>query len=1633
MSKSRRAPSTPPKAAAPKGQQSTSAKSAAKAAIAPPLLQAIGHDPAARAFAEQAADDIHPSELPELSAAALTANLADFWRFGERRRGHAPLVRIAPLLETGSELDRLEIVQDDCPFLVDSVMGEIADQGLAVRAMFHPMVDVHRDRAGLRAEAGAHRRESMIQVILEPIGADREAALKAGVEATLADVHAAVDDFPAMRALMGRTIAELRERPGKATPEEFDLLSWLEAERFVFLGARVYEFPRQASGDYAPEEPVYLAKDGLGILRDPERTVLRRAHEPAVLMRKGQERLFREAALIVAKANAKSRVHRRGYMDYVGIKRYDDEGRPHGEVRFIGLFTAEAYDQPTAAVPLVREKVARVLERAHAAPGGHNEKRLKNVLENHPRDELFQISEDELLGQALGILHLYDRPRVGLFERRDPLDRFASVLLFLPRDQYDSEVQHRAGQILAKAYKGRISAAYPEMLDAPLARIHYIVGFAPGAHPWPELKALETVIAETARRWRDRFEAAVRARAKAPDAVAMTLARYGEAFPPGYQARFEPDEAIADMAVIEAMGEAAVRARAYRGPSDGPTQFRFKLYHPGSPAPLSDVLPILENMGLRTLAEAGFPIARADAPVVWVHDFEIDDPRGEHLVFSEVKQAFEEAVAAVWTGQTENDGFNRLVLELSISWREAALIRALARYRQQSGLDPTQRTQEEALTNHPGVARLILDLFRTRFDPAIRADVGARKEQAANVMGAILEALQHVDSLDEDRVLRRLAQLVQASQRTNYYQLGEDGLPKPYISFKVASGELADLPAPKPFREIFVWATNVEGVHLRFGPVARGGLRWSDRRDDFRTEVLGLAKAQQVKNAVIVPVGSKGGFYPKRLPKGGSPDAIRAEAITAYKTFLCGLLDLTDNLTPDNKVVHPAGVVVHDGDDPYLVVAADKGTASFSDIANELAQSYGFWLGDAFASGGSAGYDHKEMGITARGAWEAVKRHFRELGKDIQAEPFSVIGVGDMSGDVFGNGMLLSQKTRLIAAFDHRHVFLDPDPDPARAFAERKRLFALPRSSWDDYDREAISKGGGVFARSLKSIQLTPEVRAALGVQTESLSPAELITAVLKAQAELLYLGGIGTYVKASGESNADVGDKANDVVRINAADLRVRVVGEGANLGVTQAARVEFALAGGRIDTDAIDNSAGVDSSDHEVNIKIVTGMLERSGKLTRRRRDTLLKSMTEDVAAHVLAHNYSQTLALSLLDMDAPGELEPHADFMAELEAEGRLDRTVEGLPRRGEILARKEAGLGLTRPELAVLLAYGKLELKHDMREAGAADDDWFERCLEAYFPKPLHKYRDAILRHRLRPDIIGTVVANDVIDRCGPSFPSRLMTAANCDVTAFVTGYESAKTVLDLPGCWDAVSALDGIVPAGGQMALYRQLASALRGATFWLARRAARDKADVETLVGRYAEGFRSLRTLGPEVATAVERDTMQALTRRLVEAGAPEELARNAAVLQAISTAPDLIDLADAGGWPLHSAAQLYSVIGESFGFDRLRAAAAGFTVGDSFERTALRRLIEELLVEQATLTRAVMAVAEPRKSADPAAAQAAVAAWSAPRADQVAAVARTLQAIEAAGGAWTFAKLTIANSALRELALTGGGRGKKR
>ena len=1581
---------------------------------------------ARRAFLASVLEDYRPEELPGVGVADLAAILAGFlsWAAGAVLPA-ARLVRASGAEGGDLGLDLLEIAQTDSPFIVDSVMGAVVDRGCEIHAMFHPV-----------AVLGAVRR-SMVQVWLTPVAEERRAGVIAQVLETIADVRLAVDDFPAMLALLARATGELiRAAPGdpQALKEDIEFLRWMDDGHFVFQGARVYDYPRTLEGGYAAEEPDFRPEDSLGVLRDPERLVLRRNDEPAVLSASLRFRIETPGPLIVAKANLLSRVHRRAPLDYVGVRRYGADGLPAGEIRFVGLFTAHAYDEPARETPLLRRKVQQVMAAAGFAPGSHNAMRLSNILETYPRDELFQISAEALLPMALGVLHLSDRPRIRLFVRRDPFNRFVSILFYAPRDRYDERLRRRAGEILAEAFGGAVTAAHPTLSDAPLARIHYLIQQEPGVLAAPDLAAVEAAIARAARTWSDDLEAAIRADPREPEQAARVLATYGAAFPAGYRDRQDAHEAVHDLHVIDTLGDnEPIRARAFRRDGDSPRQFRFKFYQRGAaPASLARMLAILERMGLDALAEEAFEITpRSLEPTgggrsepVWIHAFLVEDEHGDRLSFEGVKGPFESAFMAVWRGAAENDRFNRLVLELGVGWRDAALIRALALYRGQSGLDPGQAVQEAAFAAHPLLAGLLLRLFAARFDPAKGLSLEARAAAAAEIGATIEAALMAVESLDHDRVLRRIAALIQAITRTNHYQLGEDGAPKSYTSFKIASRELTDLPAPKPYREIFVASPVVEGAHLRFGPVARGGLRWSDRQGDFRTEVLGLVKAQQVKNAVIVAVGSKGCFYPKQLPRNGAPAETRAAAIDAYRIFLRGLLDLTDNIGVDGSVIHPAGVVVHDGEDPYLVVAADKGTATFSDIANGVAAEYGFWLGDAFASGGSAGYDHKAMAITARGAWESVKRHFREIGKNIRNEPFTVAGVGDMSGDVFGNGMLLSKAIRLRAAFDHRHIFIDPEPDPATSWGERKRLFDLPSSSWDLYDRRLISPGGGVWSRSAKSIPVSVPMQALLDLKAEAVSPVELITAILKSRAELLYLGGIGGYVKASDESHAQVGDKANDAVRVNAGELRVKVVAEGANLGLTQAARVEFALAGGRINTDAIDNSAGVDTSDHEVNIKILTGMAIRSGALAADERDALLASMTDDVAAHVLAHNYDQTLQLSLQDVAAAADLDAQAHFMSELEARGRLDRALEGLPSSVVLGNRALGGKGLTRPERAVLLAYGKLELFDSLIASTAPDDAYFEGTLRRYFPVALERFADEMRLHRLRREIIATVIDNDMVNLCGPTFAGRLMVGAGCDAGGAAVAFEAARQTLRFAGDWAKVGELDGHIPAAAQLALYGELVRVLRGQTYWLARRTVRGAAGVQGLIDRYQPAVDVLRDLIPAVLSPFERKAAVRRSATWIKLGAPKTLAHSIGLMRPLTYAADLSDLAAGAGWPLASAAYVYHRVAGQFGFDRLRAAAASRSASDPYERMAVRRLIEDILAEQAALAAAVMAFADaPIDTDDPARDTGAVSLWASARSGPVKAARETLAQIEASPGGWTFPKLTIANAALRGLA----------
>jgi glutamate dehydrogenase len=1583
--------------------------------------EALDND-AVVAFLNQVVEDYRPEELPGVPDVDLGHVLASFWAFACSAPTDGVSARlIAANGADGHPLgsDVLEIVQPDAPFLVDTVMGELGDTGLHIRAMFHPLAQVRETR------------RSMIQVWLEPLSEARRDAVVDSILSALADSAVAVRDHSAMRALMTRSIADLTAaRPKQPSwAEEISFLQWVDDEHFVYLGARIYEYPRGPDGEYSAEEPLYRAEEGLGVLCDPARRVLRRGSEPAILSAAMRREFETAGPVIVAKSNLRSRVHRRAYMDYIGVHRFGEDGKPAGEVRFVGLFTMQAYNQPTCEIPLLRCKVEHVLARAAFPKHSHNAARLSNIVETFPRDELFQIGDDELLKTALDILHLFDRPKVKLFVRADSFDRFVSALVYVPRDRYDSRLRILAGELLAKAYGGRVSAYYPTFSDSPLARVQFIIGLTPGDHLHPDIATIEARIAKAARTWIDDFETVVRADIHDQGEATSLLASYADAFPPGYRDHYDAQEGYRDLSLINTLRlNDDIAVRAFRRETDTPLQFRLKLYRKGDePARLARVTPILADMGLSALVEEGYPITPTvpggAQTCVWVHEFLLEDENGAHITFGDIRSSFESAFSAVWDGQAESDGFNRLVLELGASWREAALVRALCRFRLQSGLDPSPTIQQSALAAYPQITRLILGLFAARFDPGLGATMTSRREQADHLGAAIEEALKAVAGIDDDRVLRRLAALVQAITRTNYYQRDITGELKPYMSFKIASRELVDLPSPKPYREIFVAGPIVEGVHLRMGPVARGGLRWSDRRDDFRTEVLGLVKAQQVKNAVIVPVGSKGGFFPKRLPRGGSADAIRAEAIVAYKIFLNGLLDLTDNLLADGSVAHPDAVLSYDAVDPYLVVAADKGTATFSDIANSVARDYGFWLDDAFASGGSAGYDHKAMAITARGAWEGVKRHFRELGKDVQRDSITVVGVGDMSGDVFGNGMLLSTTLKLRAAFDHRDVFLDPEPNPAVSWQERKRLFDLPRSSWQDYNGALISPGGGVWSRTLKSVPLTPEVRALLDVKAHELSPDELISAILRSRTELLYLGGIGTYVKAATETSADVGDKANDAVRVDGRDLRCLVVGEGANLGFTQAARIEYALAGGRIDTDAIDNSAGVDTSDHEVNIKILTGLAIRAGSLRAADRDPLLASMTDEVATHVLAHNYDQSLILSLLQSQAARDLEAHAAFMTALEKSGRLNRALEGLPDVEEIKRRSASGLGLTRPELAVLLAYGKIDLFADIMGSAAPDDTALAATLRDYFPKGLGRFREEMAKHPLRREIIATTTGNTIVNLCGPTFPARLRDAVGCDTRALVAAFEAARQILDIEANWKSVERLDGRAPTSAQAALFSELSLGLRGMTYWLARRAMRESLSVKTLVTAYQPAVDTLRKLIPGVLSPFERRAAVRRAAIWTKLGAPKALSHSIALMRPLTLSPTLTDLLDGLDWPIENAAFVYHRIGGVFGFDRLRAAAGSDESRDPYERLAKRRLVEDMLSEQAALTCAVMSyVGAPQALDRPEREVTAVTAWSAAHAEPIRKVRAAIEDIEKSGGVWTLAKLTIANATLREL-----------
>ncbi|MFG2113091.1 NAD-glutamate dehydrogenase [Streptomyces sp. NPDC048718] len=1551
----------------------------------------------------------------------------------------------------------VEVVTDDMPFLVDSVTNELSRQGRGIHVVIHPQVRVRRDVTGKlievltkdpKAKDGkAAKGEQGHDVLSESwihVEIDREtdkADLKqitSDLLRVLSDVRETVEDWEKMREAALRIADGLADEPAAPdlrpteVEEASELLRWLADDHFTFIGYREYEL---VDGDALTAVP----GTGLGVLRsDPHHSGDdKHAHPispsfsrlPADVRAKASEHRL----LILTKANSRATVHRPSYLDYVGVKKFDADGNVVGERRFLGLFSSAAYTESVRRVPVIKRKVQEVLAGAGFAPSSHDGRDLLQILETYPRDELFQTSVDQLRSIATSVLYLQERRRLRLYLRQDEYGRYYSALVYLPRDRYTTRVRLRIIDILKEELNGTSVDFTAWNTESILSRLHFVIRVEPGTElaklTESDVDRIEARLADATRSWADGFAEALNAEC-GEERAAELLRRYGNAFPEGYKADHSPRAAVADLVHLEdlAGSDKDFALSLYEPVTSGNGERRFKVYKTGDQISLSAVLPVLGRLGVEVTDERPYRLRCSDGTAdAWIYDFGLRMPaptaNGGSLG-DDARERFQEAFAATWTGAAENDGFNSLVLSAGLTWREAMVLRAYAKYLRQAGSTFSQDYMEDTLRNNVHTTRLLVNLFEARMAPE-------RQHAGTELTDGLLEeldgALDQVASLDEDRILRSFLTVIKATLRTNFFQKTPEGVPHSYVSMKFDPQAIPDLPAPRPAFEIWVYSPRVEGVHLRFGKVARGGLRWSDRREDFRTEILGLVKAQMVKNTVIVPVGAKGGFVAKQLPDPSvDRDAWLAEGIASYKMFISALLDITDNLV-GGEVVPPADVVRHDEDDTYLVVAADKGTASFSDIANGVAESYGFWLGDAFASGGSAGYDHKGMGITARGAWESVKRHFRELGHDTQTEDFTVVGVGDMSGDVFGNGMLLSEHIRLVAAFDHRHIFIDPTPDAATSYAERRRLFELPRSSWADYNPELLSAGGGVHPRSAKSIPVNAHMRAALGIAdgVTKMTPAELMRAVLHAPVDLLWNGGIGTYVKSSAESNADVGDKANDPIRVDGRDVRARVVGEGGNLGATQLGRIEFARSGGpestggKINTDAIDNSAGVDTSDHEVNIKILLNGLVTEGDMTVKQRNRILAEMTDEVGALVLRNNYAQNTNLANAVAEAASLLQAQQRFMRRLGRDGALDRSLEFLPNDRQIRELLNSGRGLTQPELAVLLAYTKITVADELIGTDLPDDPYLRGLLHAYFPTLLREqFTEAVDTHPLRREIITTVLVNDTVNSGGSSFLHRLREESGASIEEIVRAQTAARAIFRLNEVWDAVEALDNKVAADIQTRMRLHSRRLVERGTRWLLNNRPQPLQLGET-IEFFAERVELVWQQLPTLLRGADHEWYQSILDQLTEAGVPEDLAVRVAGFSSAFPTLDIVAIADRTGKAPLAVAEVYYDLADRLRISNLMDRIIELPRADRWQSMARASIRQDLFAAHAALTSDVLAA-----GSDEATPEERFTAWEAANTAILGRARTTLEEIQGSD-AFDLANLSVAMRTMRTLLRT--------
>ncbi|MBA2651570.1 MAG: NAD-glutamate dehydrogenase [Tatlockia sp.] len=1521
-------------------------------------------------FVRQFYGTVALEDLREWDIDDLYGSIVNFWSLIQHRLPNETKIRIYnPDYERhGWQTTHtvVEIISDDMPFLVDSLRMVINRLGVVSYLIMHMgNLRVKRDkenqvceilpRNGTDNEKGITPEAAILIEIDRQTDASVLENLHRNFERVLEDNRVVYTDWMPMREKVRAAIKDLEGASSVLAPDEASetiaFLNWIEDHHFTFLGMREYKLIQKRQETILQPLP----ETGLGLLR--ESLSKSTARNLSAMTPEARELTLSSRALVMSKTNTESTVHRRAHADYIGIKRFNKKGQVVGELRIIGLYTSAAYNTSPRQIPFLRHKIALIMQNSNLNPSGHAGKVLLNILETLPRDDLIQAPEDELLEIAMGIYYMQDRRRIRMFARTDLYRRFVSCLIFVPRDRYNTELRLAIEKILKENFHSHEVEFSTLFTESVLARIHYIVRMNPHDETQWDFKEIEQKIIEIGRTWIDDLQHFL-FDTFGEEIANRLYARYKSAFPVAYSANFTPRAAVYDIKHVEALStDNPLVMNFYKPMDEAIDNFRLKIYQHDNTLPLSEVLPIIERLGMKAISERPYVLKFDDGKVTWINDFALQYTHDGHFELDEIKDLFQNAFASIWAGTAENDGFNQLVLASGLDWRQVSVLRTYAKYFKQIGFTFSQEYIETALTNNSPIAGKLVKLFELRFDPTIKTK---RNEKFAALVDNILLDLDEVANLDEDKIIRQYVHAITSTLRTNYYQRNKNNKLKGYISIKLNSRDIPGVPKPYPLYEIFVHSPKFEAVHLRHGKVARGGLRWSDRREDYRTEILGLMKAQQVKNAVIVPSGAKGGFVPKRLPLNGTREEIQEEAISCYQLFIRGLLDITDNYVA-GAIVKPDNVICYDEDDPYLVVAADKGTATFSDIANAISQEYNFWLGDAFASGGSVGYDHKKMGITARGAWESVKRHFYEMGRDPQTEDFTVIGIGDMAGDVFGNGMLLSKHIKLLAAFNHQHIFIDPNPNPEDSFKERERLFNLPRSSWADYDKKLISKGGGVFNRSAKSISLTKEMKEVFGIKSAGIEPNEFIRILLKAKVDLLWSAGIGTFVKAQTESHLNVGDRTNDAIRIDGSQLRCKVVGEGGNLGLTQMARIEYSLNGGLIYTDFIDNSAGVNCSDKEVNIKILLNEIVRSGDLTEKQRNELLGKMTDEVAKLVLRDNFVQPRAISLASSQAPRLIDLHARYISHLELTGKLDRNLEFLPDEKTLTERKLMGRGLSRPSLAILLCYSKTILKAQILDSNVPEDPFFNDLLNGSFPKPLaESYSKEMKNHPLKREIIATKISNIIVNEMGFTFVYRQQDETGAPVSAIVRAYIIARSVLNLGAIWKEIDELGTKITAEKQVEVSMLYVRLLRRVTRWFLRN-QRMRLDISKAVTLYAPGVIELKKAAPRVLGKVGQEQYDRHYNQYIELNIPPTLAHELALTRPMFSAMDIIEVSGRVEVSVEKVAEVYFGLGELLDLPWIRSQVIAHPTENHWESLSREALRDDLDWQQRQLTAGII------------------------------------------------------------------------